>query len=172
MKSLKFLWLMLALPTMLFAQRKQTSFKDIKKLVGSYVGTITNIDATDDKTELTIMCNLEILDGGDSLKVKQTITDAGGKQTTTEYDMLITEDATELVYQNEVYDIKQVIRQGERLIIRTIDANENAKDNDKYAEIHQTFTITDTNLTILKEVKYFGTEKLILRSRLMCAKRK
>ena len=172
MKSIKTLLLILALPTLLFAQRKQTSFKDIKKLAGSYIGTITNIDAAADKTELTIMCNLEIVDGGDSLKVKQTITDPSGKQTSTDYDLLISEDGTELVYQNEVYDIKQVIRQGERLIIRTIDANENAKDNDKYAEIHQTFTITDTNLTILKEVKYFGTEKLILRSRLMCTKRK
>ena len=82
------------------------------------------------------------------------------------YGIALDEEITEWSFENRLYDIKQIIKSPNKLIIKLLDPNEKAMIDDEYAEIKTIFTIGDNSLVIQQEVKYFQTEMFFMRKKI------
>lgn len=168
MKHFKFLTFILALPILVLAQPKQhTKFgkEDLQKMVGNWAGTAIMAKKIGDTTFLKMPISFAITASGDSLMVK-AITKKNGIAITENYGIALDEEITEFSFENRLYDIKQIIRSPNKLIIKLLDPNKNAMIDDEYAEIKTIFTIGDKTLFINQEVKYFQTEMFFVRKKI------
>lgn len=160
--------LVFLLPTMLFAQVKQHnkfSKEDLKKMVGKWTGTVTMAKKFGDTLLVVMPTSFTITQSTDSLLVK-AITSNDGISITENYGIALDADITEWSFENRLYDIKQIIKSPNKLIIKLLDPNEKAMIDDEYAEIKTVFTIGDNNLVIQQEVKYFQTEMFFMRKKI------
>lgn len=168
MKHLKSFIVLLFTPLFLLAQVKQHAKfgkDDLKKMVGKWSGTVTMAKKFGDVVPTKMSANFEFTASGDSLLVK-AITDNNGTQILENYGIALDEEITEWSFENRLYDIKQIIRSPNKLIIKLLDPNEKAMIDDEYAEIKTIFTIGDNNLVINQEVKYFQTEMFFVRKKI------
>jgi hypothetical protein len=168
MKNIKLLIAILILPTFLIAQVKQHKKfgkEDLTKLVGKWTGTVTMAKKVNDASPLKMEAMYDITQSGDSVLVKATVNREGVKTLET-YGIAIDEEITEWRFEDRLYDIKQIIRSPNKLIIKLLDPNEKAMIDDEYAEIKTIFTIGDNTLFITQEAKYFGTELFFVRKKI------
>ncbi|MBP6430956.1 MAG: hypothetical protein KA319_04240 [Ferruginibacter sp.] len=168
MKHLKLFIAVLLTPVLLLAQVKQHSKfgkEDLKKMVGKWSGTVTMAKKFGDVAPTKMPASFEFTASGDSLLVK-AITNNNEVEVVENYDIALDGDITEWSFENRLYDIKQIIRSPNKLIIKLIDPNEKAMIDDEYAEIKTTFTIGDNTLFINQEVKYFQTEMFFVRKKI------
>jgi hypothetical protein len=168
MKHFKLFITVLLTPVLLLAQVKQHNKfgkEDLKKMVGNWAGTVTMAKKFGDTALLKMPISFAINASGDSLLVK-AITTRAGIATTENYGIALDEEITEWSFENRLYDIKQIIRSPNKLIVKLLDPNEKAMIDDEYAEIKTTFTIGDNTLFINQEVKYFQTEMFFVRKKI------
>lgn len=168
MKHFKLFIAALLTPIFILAQVKQhTKFgkEDFKKLVGKWSGTVTMAKKFGDTSLTKMLATFVFTSSGDSLLVK-AITNNNGVELVEDYGIALDDEITEWSFENRLYDIKQIIRSPNKLIIKLLDPNEKAMIDDEYAEIKTTFTIGDNNLVINQEVKYFQTEMFFVRKKI------
>jgi hypothetical protein len=168
MRHLKLLFLIALSPLLLLAQPKQHAKfgkEDLKKMVGKWSGTVTMAKKIGDTALMKMPASFEFTASGDSLLVK-AIANNNGTQILENYGIALDEEITEWSFENRLYDIKQIIRSPNKLIVKLLDPNEKAMIDDEYAEIKTIFTIGDNTLTINQEVKYFQTEMFFVRKKI------
>ena len=167
-KSFLLLTIVFLLPVLLFAQVKQhTKFskEDLKKMVGKWNGTVTMAKKFGDTLLEKMPTSYAITLSADSLLVK-AITTNDRISITENYGIALDDEITEWSFENRLYDIKQIIKSPNKLIIKLLDPNEKAMIDDEYAEIKTIFTIGDNTLVIQQEVKYFQTEMFFMRKKI------
>ncbi len=168
MKYFNFLIVILLLPILLLAQPKQHNKfgkEDLKKMESKWAGTVILAKKFGDTSLTKLPITFDISTSGDSLLVK-AVTNKAGIAITENYGIALDEEITEFSFESRLYDIKQIIRSPNKLIIKLIDPNEKAMIDDEYAEIKTTFTIGDKTLFINQEVKYFQTEMFFVRKKI------
>jgi hypothetical protein len=169
MKKIKLTITLFCLPILLFAQTKHKHKKfgkeDLSKLVGKWSGSVTMAKKFGDTAFLKMPASYEIVQSGDSVIVSSII-DRNGLKTKEVYGIALDDEITEWSFENRLYDIKQIIRSPNKLIIKLLDPNEKAMIDDEYAEIKTIFTIGDNTLFINQEVKYFQTENFFIRKKI------
>ena len=147
------------LPVLLFAQVKQhTKFS-------KWNGTVTMAKKFGDTLLEKMPTSYAITLSADSLLVK-AITTNDEISIAENYGIALDEEITEWSFENRLYDIKQIIKSPNKLIIKLLDPNEKAMIDDEYAEIKTIFTIGDNSLVIQQEVKYFQTEMFFMRKKI------
>jgi len=159
--------LLLLSSTIAFTQKKGATMRDLDGLPGSWAGTLTYTDYSDDKKQVTLPTKLEIVGRNDSLIFNYSYTEPNGKVVTDKGDMRIYDDGKQLLYDGNEFDIVAVRRVGDRL---TIIGDREGKDNDKDAAIRETFVIGPGVFNITKEVKYETAEKFFVRNKLQLRK--
>ena len=137
--------------------------KDLAGLPGSWTGTLTYTDYSDDKKQVVLPTSLTIADLKDSLSLTYSYTEPNKKIVTEVGSLYVYEGGETLFYDGNEFDIVAVRRLGDRL---TIIADREGMDNNKEADIRETFIIGPATLNVHKEVKYEGTEKYFMRNQL------
>ncbi len=172
MRLLQILFAVLLLPVVCFSQqqRKKFSKADLAIIVGKWNGVLTNVDPKDDKTQTVVKGTLEVENAGDSLRLKLQWKDSTGMSFTEVSGLSVETEADVINYQGKPYEIQQVIHNGPKLMLRTIDQDEDSKENNKPAEIHINFTLSKDAFIIYKEVNYEGGKNFFMRSRYMFTK--
>jgi hypothetical protein len=166
MNKYKFLLFLFFIPIFLSAQKhKQFTKEDLVKLSGKWAGTVIMSKKFGDTSLTKMPLTFDIITSGDSLMVK-VITNRAGIAITENYGIALDEEITEFSFEKRLYDIKQIIRSPNKLIIKLLDPNEKAMIDDEYAEIKTIFTIGDKTLFINQEVKYFQTEQFFVRKKI------
>lgn len=166
MKTILYI-LFILLPVFSFAQKKEFTDKDLKALTGNWAGQLVYTDYSDDKTQVTLPAKLQVLDMNDSVALNFTYTEPNGKTVTDKGSLRTYEEGKKLWYDGFDFDILAVRRNGERLIII---AEREGSDNNKQADIRETFVIGPMVFNIKKEVKYEGAEKFFTRNTLQLKK--
>ncbi|HMK02599.1 MAG TPA: hypothetical protein VK489_00325 [Ferruginibacter sp.] len=142
-------------------ERKDTvSFKDIETLGGSWSGK-QDILAPDDSTWLTYPTTLLVAVLKDSLELGFSFKQADGENLAEQGVFYIHEDGKKLNFGPSEYNIESVKRTRDDLVIV---AGKEDEDNEKQADIRLTIGIySNTGLTMMREVKYKGTENFFKR---------
>jgi hypothetical protein len=143
------------------AEKKDSvSFKDIETLKGSWAGK-QDILASDDSTWVTYQTTLKVNPVKDSLELGFNFTAANGEELAETGILYIHENGKKLNFGPSEYNIQSVNRTAEDL---TIVAGKEDEDNEKQADIKLTIGIhSNKSLTMLREVKYKGTDKTFTR---------
>lgn len=149
------------LPAFSFAQKKELTYKDLKGLTGNWAGQLVYTDYSDDKTQVTLPTKLEVVDMNDSVALNFTYMEPNGKTVMDKGSLRTYEEGKKLWYDGFEFDILAVRRNGERLIVI---AEREGPDNNKQADIRETFVIGPMVFYIKKEVKYEGTDKFFTRN--------
>jgi hypothetical protein len=168
MKHFKIVVAILFTPILVLAQVKQHAKfgkDDLKKMIGKWSGTVSMAKKFGDTSFSKMPASFEFTASGDSLLVK-AITNNNSVEVIENYGIALDDEITEWTFENRLYDIKQIIRSPNKLIIKLLDPNEKAMIDDEYAEIKTTFTIGDNTLFINQEVKYFQTEMFFVRKKI------
>ena len=104
----------------------------------------------------------------DTLLLKSCYTEPDGNVVKDSAFLYINDSASQVTYTGDVYSIMRVRRTGSRLIIVT---TTDGKDNNRDAEIRQTFTLSAKSFSILKQVRYLdGAEDFFMRHQLTVLK--
>lgn len=149
------------------AQKKSASPADLKDLPGNWKGQLVYTDYKDDKTQVTLQTTIHISSSGDSMLMDFTYTEPNGKKVTDKGSIRIYNDGKNIYYDGNEYDIIRVARNGARL---TIIAEREGNDNDREADIRDTFIIGPDNINFKKEVKYVNEAKYFVRNNIMMVK--
>lgn len=155
-------FLFLSISVIAAAQRGGVTESELKKLVGSWAGTLTYTDYSDDKTQSTLPAKLEIVDLKDSLGFNYTYTEPNGKLVTDKSSLRFYTEGDKLGIDGETWFLSEVRRRGIRL---TLIADKDATDNNKEAEIRKIITIGPSTLNIIKQVKYKGAKDYFIRNK-------
>lgn len=143
------------------AQRGGLTVEELKKLAGTWTGSFTYTDYTDDTTKATIPARMEIAVLGDSLTFNYTYSLQG--QLNKEYGGLrYVKGGDQINIDGEAFYISAIRRKGVRL---TIIAEMESNDNGKEAIIRKSITIGPSNLIIVKEVKYSSAKDFFVRTK-------
>lgn len=141
-------------------QKDTVSFKDLEPLKGTWTGK-QDILASDDTSWVSYPTTLEISTLKDTLELGFSFRAANGEELEEKGIFYIHEDGKKLNFGPSEYNIQSVNRANNDL---TIIAMKEDEDNDKQADIRLTIGIhSNRNLTMLREVKYKGTEKFFKR---------
>lgn len=154
--------LFLSISVIAAAQRGGVTAGELKKLVGTWAGTLTYTDYSDDKTQSSLPAKLEIVDLKDSLGFNYTYTEPNGKLVTDKSSLRFYAGGDKLGIDGETYFLSAVRRRGVRL---TLIADKEGTDNNKEAEIRKTIIIGPSLLNIIKEVKYTGAKDYFVRNK-------
>ena len=144
-------------------QKPAITNKDITGLQGNWEGKLVYTDYHDDKTSVTLPAKVGIKESADSLLLEYTYTEPNGKDVKDKANLRLMSNNTVLVYDGQENDVLGVHRRGDRLIIIT---GREGTDNNKEAQIRETFTIGPSVFIILKEVMYGGMTKYFTRNQL------
>jgi hypothetical protein len=161
---MKLIFICLLSLTALFSHAQKTGLtvEELKALAGTWTGTFTFTDYSDDTTKTTIPARMEIAVIGDSLDFNYTYSFKG--QLTKEYGGLrYLKASDELRIDGETFYVAAVRRRGVRL---TVIAEMEGNDNSKEAIIRKSITMGGANLIIVKEVKYTNAKDFFVRNKI------
>jgi hypothetical protein len=134
--------------------------KDLKLFVGKWNGTLEYTDYRDDKT-MVMQTRLEIKAAADSMVLQFSYTEPGGRLVQEREVWKIVSNGEQLQLGKDVSDISNINRELGNIIL-TLDRN--GMDNDKPSVIRKMITISNQNLSIVKRVKYDGSDAYLLRN--------
>jgi hypothetical protein len=151
-----------------FAQNRGFTYKDLKGLEGNWAGQLVYTDYSDDIKQVSLQASLSVIDMKDSLGMSFMYTEPNGKTVTDKYSMRIYGNGEKLVYDGMEFDISAVRRSGPRLVVIV---EREGTDNNREADIRETFIIGPAVFNIQKEVRYEGSEKYFTRNKIQFTKK-
>lgn len=144
------------------------SAKDFQDLTGTWTGKLVYTDYGDDKTQVSLPAQAQIVYLKDSVLMNFTYTEPNGKQVIDKGSLRMYGDGDKISINGEEYLVNAVRRKGVRL---SIIAEKEGTDINKEAIIRKTVIMGPGILIINKYVQYTGAKTWLLRNKTELSKK-
>lgn len=158
----RLLFSFLAIVTISFQISAQTiTAEHIEKVAGSWSGTLTYTDDTDDVSKYRLSATMEASWNGKKLVYNIVYTDPMGEIINIKQTVKLSENEHELIM-NGTWSIVDFKSKGENW---SVGLEKAGRDNNKPSIIQQDIDFKPNEITIIKHVKYDGTEEFFQRNK-------